>query len=149
VDGSIPKAFYSTADEASFGEFLSQSQILVASLPSTPATKWLLTKEHLAKLPKDALFINVGRGDLVHSEDLLASLDSKDGIVAAGLDVTDPEPLPDNHPLLSHPARSSPPTRRPTRRRTLTRRQTSSLPTLERLREGGKPINRIDPVKGY
>ncbi|KAL1406143.1 hypothetical protein Q8F55_007827 [Vanrija albida] len=149
VDGSIPEAYYSTGDEKSFGEFLSRSQILVASLPSTPATKWLLKKEHLAKLPKDALFINVGRGDLVHSEDLLASLESKDGILAAGLDVTDPEPLPDNHPLLSHP-------------RALITPHTSSdsatyfdeatnllLANVERLRAGGKPINRIDPVKGY
>lgn len=89
VQGSIPSEMYSTSDESSFNEFLSRSEILVASLPSTPKTEWLMTKERLgkslldkvggidttdrvdvARLPADAVLVNVGRGDLVKSSEL-------------------------------------------------------------------------------
>lgn len=48
-DGSTPSAYYSTTDPKSFDEFLSRSEILIASLPSTPQTTYLLKKEHLCK----------------------------------------------------------------------------------------------------
>ena len=66
-EGTIPEQYYSTTDPASFKEFLGRSEILVASLPSTPQTHYMLTREHFAQLPKDAVFINVGRGDLARS----------------------------------------------------------------------------------
>jgi hypothetical protein len=47
---SIPDAIYSTSDEASFNEFLSKSNILVASLPSTAGTRWLLDAEKLGTI---------------------------------------------------------------------------------------------------
>jgi hypothetical protein len=47
--GSIPSAYYSTNDKASFDEFLSRSDILIASLPSTPQTHYMLDTEHLSE----------------------------------------------------------------------------------------------------
>lgn len=66
-EGTIPEQYYSTSDPESFKEFLNRSEILIASLPSTPQTHYMLTREHFAQLPEDAIFINVGRGDLAKS----------------------------------------------------------------------------------
>ncbi|WVR04928.1 hypothetical protein IAU60_001940 [Kwoniella sp. DSM 27419] len=146
--GTIPSAYYSTSDPESFKTFLSKSDILIASLPSTPQTTYMLKQEHFDALPSDAVFINVGRGDLVKSDILLAALD-KGHLSGAALDVTDPEPLPDNHPLFTHP-------------KVIVTPHTSSsvagyfelgadllLENVRRIREGGKPINKVDPEKGY
>lgn len=65
--GIIPTAYYRTYDPDSFEEFLSRSDILICSLPSTRATEWLLTKARLSCLPTGAVLINVGRGDLFRS----------------------------------------------------------------------------------
>ncbi|BEJ13990.1 hypothetical protein CspHIS471_0311640 [Cutaneotrichosporon sp. HIS471] len=149
VEGDIPTAWYSTQDPSSFKTFLSRSDILVASLPSTPATRGMLTREHLAQLPPRALFINVGRGDLVSSDAILAALDAEDGLLGAGLDVTDPEPLPAGHALLTHP------------RAVITPHSSADVEgyfdaggellveNIENMRRGGKPYNVVDPVKGY
>jgi hypothetical protein len=55
--GSIPSAYYSTSDPKSFDEFLSKTDILVASLPSTPQTHYLLKEEHFSKLPHFRVFL--------------------------------------------------------------------------------------------
>jgi phosphoglycerate dehydrogenase-like enzyme len=147
--GNIPTAWYSTQDAASFDTFLSRSEILVASLPSTPATRGMLTREHLARLPPRALFINVGRGDLVSSDAILAALDAEGGLLGAGLDVTDPEPLPEGHALLTHP------------RAVITPHSSADfegyfdaggellVENIENMRRGGEPFNVVDPEKGY
>ena len=48
-DGVIPSAFYSTSDPESFKDFLSRTDILVASLPSTPATRGMLKRQHFGR----------------------------------------------------------------------------------------------------
>jgi len=55
-----------------------------------------------AKMRKGSYFINVSRGKLVKTDDLLAALQSGQ-LAGVGLDVTDPEPLPEGHPLWSQP----------------------------------------------
>ncbi|KAK8849834.1 hypothetical protein IAR55_005170 [Kwoniella newhampshirensis] len=102
-DGSIPEEYFTTKDPISVEKFLNQCDVLVASMPNTPATKEFLNKDRLALLPKHAVIVNVGRGNLIPSDDLIAALDAPDGLFGAALDVTDPEPLPDDHPLYSHP----------------------------------------------
>lgn len=77
---------------------LTEADIVVLTLPSTPATQQLVDKQFLAKLKKSALFINVGRGSLVNEQDLLAALIAGE-LAAAVLDVFASEPLPENHPL--------------------------------------------------
>ncbi|WVQ84835.1 hypothetical protein IAT38_006992 [Cryptococcus sp. DSM 104549] len=102
-DGSIPEEYFSTKDPKAVEAFLKQSDVLIASLPNTPATKYFLNKEKLAMLPPNAVIVNVGRGTLIPSDDLLEALNTPNQLFGAALDVTDPEPLPASHPLWSHP----------------------------------------------
>ncbi|NHN88241.1 2-hydroxyacid dehydrogenase [Acetobacter conturbans] len=82
--------------------FLQHVDILVNLLPSTSQTKHLIDAEFFAQLGEGAGFINVGRGDHVVEDDLLAALDS--GILSGAiLDVVELEPLPAVSPLWSHP----------------------------------------------
>ncbi|KAL7420829.1 hypothetical protein Q5752_004782 [Cryptotrichosporon argae] len=148
-DGSIPDAYYSTKDEASFSDFLKQCDVLVASLPSTPATRFLLTKERLALLPKDALLINVGRGDLVSSADLLAALEPGGNLLGAALDVTDPEPLPDNHALWSHPKVIVTPHLSGDSEDEMLIAADIAIANADKIRKGERPYNLVDYTKGY
>ena len=75
-----------------------QADVVVASLPLIPATTNLFDAKMFARMKKTAFFINVGRGGSVVTNDLAAALNS--GVIAgAGLDVTEPEPLPKDHAL--------------------------------------------------
>lgn len=79
-------------------ELVGQADVIVNALPITPATRGLLDDEFFAAAKTGAIFINVGRGATVDSDALLAAL-RQGKLAAAGLDVTDPEPLPEDHPL--------------------------------------------------
>jgi phosphoglycerate dehydrogenase-like enzyme len=80
---------------------LPDAEIVVVVVPSDPTTKHLIGATELALMPDHALLINVARGPVVDTAALLPELES--GRLRAGLDVTDPEPLPDNHPLWDAP----------------------------------------------
>jgi len=82
--------------------FLQNTEILVAVLPSTVATVGLIDAGLLARLPRGAFIINVGRGDLIREGDLLHALDSEH-LAGAALDVFSQEPLPVGHPFWRHP----------------------------------------------
>jgi glyoxylate/hydroxypyruvate reductase A len=82
--------------------FLSECDVLICLLPLTPETTEMLNFTLFSKLPRGAAVINVGRGAHIVEADLLAALDS--GLLSrAVLDVTEPEPLPANHPFWTHP----------------------------------------------
>lgn len=74
---------------------------VVVVLPLTPSTERLVDAEVLRALPDGAVVVNVGRGGVVDTDALLAETSS--GRLRAALDVTDPEPLPPDHPLWSVP----------------------------------------------
>lgn len=80
---------------------LPHAEVVVLVTPLTEQTEGLVDADFLAALPDDALVVNVGRGKVVDTDALLAELNS--GRLRAALDVTDPEPLPDGHPLFSAP----------------------------------------------
>jgi len=82
--------------------FLAQSDFLVNLLPLTAATRGWIGQGELAALPKGAFFVNLGRGGTVDTAALVAALGSGH-LAGAGLDVTDPEPLPSEHPLWALP----------------------------------------------
>jgi phosphoglycerate dehydrogenase-like enzyme len=75
--------------------------VIVPVTPVTPATAGLVDAKFLARMHDGALLVNAARGSIVDTAALLAELQS--GRLRAALDVTDPEPLPDGHPLWSAP----------------------------------------------
>jgi phosphoglycerate dehydrogenase-like enzyme len=77
---------------------VAQADVIVASLPLVPATTNLFDAKMFARMKKTAYFINVGRGGSVATDDLVAALNNGT-IAGAGLDVTEPEPLPKDHAL--------------------------------------------------
>ena len=80
---------------------LPRAELLVVLLPLTDETRGLLDGELLGLLPDGALLVNAARGAIVDTGALLALL--REGRLRAALDVTDPEPLPPDHPLWSAP----------------------------------------------
>ena len=81
-------------------ELLEQSDFVVLIAPSTKETYQMMGREQFKAMKKSGILINVARGALVDHDALVEAL--KNGQIAhAGLDVTDPEPLPSDHPLLS------------------------------------------------
>ena len=79
-------------------DILPQTDILVLALPGTKETVGIVTKELIAKLPKSAYIINIGRGALIDQDALIEALNNEQ-IAGAALDVMVPEPLPKDHPL--------------------------------------------------
>jgi len=75
-----------------------EADVIINALPLTATTRGLLDEEFFAATRKGAFFINVGRGATVDTAALTAALTSGH-LGGAGLDVTEPEPLPPNHPL--------------------------------------------------
>jgi phosphoglycerate dehydrogenase-like enzyme len=83
---------------SSLDEVLAVAEHLVVAAPLTPRTHHLLDRAAFAKLRPGAHVINIARGAIIDHDALLAAID--DGTVSrASLDVTEPEPLPDDHPL--------------------------------------------------
>lgn len=81
---------------------LPKVDVVALALPSTPQTRHIIDADRLALMKKRAILLNVGRGDAVDCRSLASTLE-KGGIFGAGLDVTEPEPLPPDHPLWSQP----------------------------------------------
>jgi len=127
---------------------LPEADVLILAAPLTPETRGLIDADALAALPWGAVLVNVGRGALVDTGALVAALES--GVLAgAGLDVTDPEPLPDGHPLWTLPT-------------VIVTPHTADTPDMVepllaarvaenvRRRLAGEPlVGRVDPVLGY
>ena len=79
-------------------KLLGEADVVVNALPLTPATTNLFDAKLFSAFRSGAIFVNVGRGRSVVTDDLVDAL--KAGRIAgAGLDVTEPEPLPKDHPL--------------------------------------------------
>jgi phosphoglycerate dehydrogenase-like enzyme len=88
-------------------ERLAQADVVVLACPLTEKTRGMFGKEQFQTMKKSAYFINIARGGLVKTDDLVKALTEKQ-IAGAGMDVTDPEPLPDDHPLWAAGALVSP-----------------------------------------
>lgn len=85
-----------------FERVLAEADFLVLAAPDTPETRHLIGKSELERMKPTAFLINVARGSLVDSEALTQALQA--GVIAgAGLDVTEPEPLPPKHSLWKLP----------------------------------------------
>jgi len=80
---------------------LPQADVVVLILPHTPESNKLIGAKQLALLKQGALLVNAARGPIVDTDALVAALNA--GKIRAALDVTDPEPLPEEHPLWKCP----------------------------------------------
>jgi len=81
-------------------ELLETSDIVVVAAPLSPETVGMIGTRELGMMRPDAFLVNIARGALVDTAALVAALEGR-SIGGAALDVTDPEPLPTDHPLLS------------------------------------------------
>jgi phosphoglycerate dehydrogenase-like enzyme len=108
-DGSLPRAYFHGQSKEELHAFLSQNlNILVLSLPLTGSTRHMIGEQELAiinsKVP--AFLANVSRGPIIDHDALIASLKkgpTNGGLLAAALDVTEPEPLPEDSELWTLP----------------------------------------------
>lgn len=126
--------------------FLAGCDVLICLLPLTSATKGILNARLFSALPPGAALINVGRGPHLVNADLLEALDSGH-LSRAILDVTDPEPLPPEHPFWSHPRIFLTP-----HVASMTQPETAAPVLLENLRrhQRSEPLlNVIDRSRGY
>jgi phosphoglycerate dehydrogenase-like enzyme len=129
-------------------DLLGQSDVVVIGLPLTKATRHLFTRDLFRRMKKTAILINVTRGEIVYGDDLLAALD--EGLIwGAGLDVTDPEPLPKGHALWTHPRCVVTPHTAGGSPRRADRIVDTFCENLRRLRDGRPFVALVDKQKGY
>ncbi|MBC7762872.1 MAG: NAD-binding protein [Candidatus Saccharibacteria bacterium] len=83
-------------------EVLPDADVVVIAAASTAGTRRMFSSTEFAVMKRSSVLVNIARGDLVDSDALVAALATGE-IAGAGLDVTDPEPLPDGHPLWTAP----------------------------------------------
>ncbi|QGG95957.1 D-isomer specific 2-hydroxyacid dehydrogenase family protein [Actinomarinicola tropica] len=91
-----------TVTTADLHDALDGADLVVVALALTPETEGVIGAAELDVLPSHAWIVNVGRGRHIDTDALVAALDAG-RIGGAALDVTDPEPLPEGHPLWTHP----------------------------------------------
>jgi len=129
-------------------DLLGQSDVVVICLPLTKATRHLFSRDLFRRMRRHALLVNVTRGGIVFGDDLLAALD--EGLIGgAGLDVTDPEPLPGGHRLWTHPKAVVTPHTAGGSPRRAGRVIATFVENLQRLRDGRPLLALIDKQKGY
>jgi len=130
-----------------FHELLPRADVVASAVPLTPASTRMIGAKEFGLMKPGVVLINVSRGKVVDTDALVAALDSGK-VSAAGLDVTDPEPLPDGHPLWSrnviitpHTAGQSPGGDR--------RRHEVFRENLRRFAAGQALLNVVDKKAGY
>jgi phosphoglycerate dehydrogenase-like enzyme len=129
-------------------DLLGVSDVVVIALPLTKATHHLFTRERFTQMQRHAILINVTRGEIIRGEDVLAAVN--EGLIwGAGLDVTDPEPLPKGHRLWTHPRVIVTPHTAGGSPRRAGRVIETFIDNLRRMRTGEPLLALIDKEKGY
>ncbi|MBN9613312.1 MAG: 2-hydroxyacid dehydrogenase, partial [Actinobacteria bacterium] len=122
-------------------EALAEAEIVILGVPLTDETRGLIDAAALAAMPDGALLVNVARGPVVDTAALIAELRS--GRLRAALDVTDPEPLPEDHPLWDCPNLLITPHVGGDSSAMLPRVRALILRQIERMRAGEPPENLV------
>jgi phosphoglycerate dehydrogenase-like enzyme len=130
-----------------FHSLLPRAHVVASAVPLTKATRKMIGAREFAMMKPGVILINVSRGGVVDTDALVSALDSKQ-VAAAGLDVSDPEPLPKGHPLWSrnviitpHTAGQSPGGEK--------RRHEVFRENLRRFASGESLLNVVDKKAGY
>jgi phosphoglycerate dehydrogenase-like enzyme len=130
-----------------FHALLPRADVVASAVPLTKQSYRMIGAREFGLMKRGVILINVSRGKVVDTDALVAALDSKQ-VAAAGLDVTDPEPLPKGHPLWSrnviitpHSAGQSPGGDR--------RRHEIFKENLRRFAAGEMLLNVVDKKAGY
>lgn len=149
-DGIYPSKWFYGGSTAELHDFLgSDLDLLVVALPLTPATTGLLSTPEFEVLSKKKTFLsNIARGPIVSTDNLIEALD-KELIRGAALDVTDPEPLPDGHPLWSAKNAIVTPHISGASTSYFDRVWDIVKLNLQRLSEGSELLNKVNRREGY
>ena len=131
-------------------QLLPQADVVAVTLPGTEATRGLMNRERIARMKEGAVLLNVGRGYIVDTDALCDALESGH-LSGAGVDVTDPEPLPPDHPLWKIPTAVVTPhiSGHYHLRQTQERIVNIFAENLERIRNGEPLRNQVDFATGY
>ncbi|SES64612.1 Phosphoglycerate dehydrogenase [Enterococcus malodoratus] len=96
--GHPAEGFVETYSIKNMAKIVPEMDIVVGILPGTHETYHIFNSDIFGKMKKTSIFINVGRGDTVHTKELISALEEKQFAFAA-LDVFEEEPLPESNPL--------------------------------------------------
>lgn len=148
--GPVPDYAEAVYLQSDLDRLLPQSDVVALSLPETGATRGLFSRERLARMKRGAYLLNVGRGSAIDTEALCDALECGQ-LGGAGLDVTDPEPLPPGHRLWQAPNVLITPhvSGGDHVYATVERIAAIAADNLRRLANGGTPGNLVDPETGY
>jgi phosphoglycerate dehydrogenase-like enzyme len=127
---------------------LPEADVVFVSAPLTPQSQGMMGPRQFDLMKKGAYFIAVSRGKLYNTEALVKALDSRQ-LAGAGLDVTDPEPLPKGHPLWKFPNVLITPHVAGQSDRVQERRMALLKENLQRFAAGEPLLNMVDKQKGY
>jgi phosphoglycerate dehydrogenase-like enzyme len=147
-EGDVPVSVSAVFDGPSLHDALADADQVVVTLPHTPGTRGLFDAAAFAAMKPGAMIYNVGRGPVIDTAALIAALESVH-LGGAGLDVTDPEPLPENSPLWSmenvlitaHTSGATP--------RFWERQSALIIDILRAIERGERPPNVVDLEAGY
>lgn len=135
-----------TADR--LGEVLPDADVVVIAAALTGGTRHLFGEREFAAMKQTACLVNIARGGLVDSDALVTALASGT-IAGAGIDVTDPEPLPDGHPLWDEPNCLITPHQADTPEMTAPLLAERIRLNVHAFLDDGRFVGVVDPAEGY
>ena len=134
------------ADE--LNELASRADVVINTAPLTDKTRGMFNTTFFDAMKPEAFFISVGRGGSTVTDDLVNAL-QQGSIAGAGLDVTDPEPLPEGHPLWSMPRVIISPHTAGRSDQTINRLSLMVRENLRRYVAGEPMLSVVDVERGY